>query len=67
MSDIDLQDLNARVIPLQCRFSNIVPLGLPARSTRKKFYASNAGIFTNINNNIIRIPISDSRGMIDQL
>ena len=65
MSEINLSDLNARTIPLQCRFSDITPLSIPGKSSRKRFLANNAGVFTNIQNSIIRIPLSDARGMID--
>ena len=61
---MDLNDINARTLPSQMRFSDMTPLGLSSKSKKVKFLPQNAGIFTNINN-LIRIPISSSSAFLD--
>jgi hypothetical protein len=62
---MNLEDLDSRQAPACIRYSNIVPLGLQARARKSKFFPTNAGVFSNTGNNIIRIPISSSTQFLD--
>ena len=65
-SSISLSDLDYRVLPSLCRYSEIVPLALQSKSMKKKYLPINSGEFMKNNANMIaRINISDGRGFID--
>ena len=61
---MNLEDLSARTIPSQLKFSEITPLGMSCRSKKVKFFPQSGGIFTP-NNNIVRINVSSSTQFLD--
>ena len=61
---MDLQDLTSRQLPLAIRYSDITPLGVIAKSCKKKFFPMNAGTFSPANSTI-RIALSSATAFLD--
>ena len=63
---VDMSFMDSRVLPAMARYSNITPLALESKTSKRLFMPLNAGQFClNGSNNIIRIAISDGSSFLD--
>ena len=60
----EVLDLSSRVLPQAVRYSNLTPLAVVGKSSKKKFFPLTAGPFTP-QNNTVKIELASSTGFLD--
>ena len=58
-------DATERKLPGSIDYSDVLPLSVPASSSRRKFFPVNGGSFNAAGSNEIRIPISSTNALLD--